>query len=325
MALARTTGGLAAPWRARFLLLTLAFALPFSQAFYSYMREPLRFEMRQSLVAALSTLQRAAVMAMLIVAAMAAPGRLSVLCGAALVAYALFALIWKAASKSVVSSAVAPMTLKVFWTKLGAVLAGTVLWIHLNGVLFQASQTFDLLALGWFIPDLSGIARYGIALKTANFFQIVPIALSSSLGIWLGKRMFAGESSRERRIVITSTAAMTLSCVALYAVGWFAAQPLLGLIGRGKITALTMDASVTQFRWLLAGVLILASTHPLSTYLMARQAASAFPGALLPWALGALAIYSVGLWARPTFSPPRSSASPFTAFSPYLRFPFSSG
>jgi hypothetical protein len=151
-----------------------------------------------------------------------------------------------------------------------AVFTGTVFWIHLTGVINQSIQTMDTLFLGVFQSDLGEIGRYSIALKAANFFQMLPVALVNPFAVYLGKKENS-ESIKERMMVLKISMGFACLCLALFCIGIFTAEPLIGFLAKGKLFGSDLQRTVSYFYWLLGSLLVLCVTYPLSTYLAARS------------------------------------------------------
>jgi O-antigen/teichoic acid export membrane protein len=273
----------------RFSLLALALAIPLSQALFGFLREPLRFEMRQKLVALLSALQRLALLAALLASARFFPGDTVVLMLSVVVVYALFGVIWALPSKS--HGLVEP---RQAWRKIVAVLGTTVLWIHVNGVILQSVQTLDTFFLNVFRTPLEDIGIYSIALKSANFFQAIPVALVNVFGVYLARKASETDQARERAIVVRAMLAFAALCCGLFGLGLLIEAPLLKFVGKTKIDGANLAEAILYFRWQLAGILLLAASHPLTTYFTARASLRAqFFKIFLPWIVASCATYAL--------------------------------
>lgn len=293
IALALTLVPQPADWGSRVALIVLAFALPLSQALYGFLREPLRFELKQEFVALIGAAQRLAVLGAVIVASRLFPGNVLALSALALLVYFTFGGVWAAAFRKLMRQMGErpEVSLGDAKSRLGVVLGGTVLWIHINGVITQSIQTLDTFALSLYRVDLAEIGRYGVALKAANFFQIIPVALVNSFGVYLGR----SESGKEGRLVwVFSLVFVALSALLLLG-GMAVEEPLIRFLGKGKMDSEAVTRTIEYFRWLLAGVLLQCASHPLSTYLGARSLLrQMFTHIFLPWFAFTAATY---VWA----------------------------
>lgn len=277
-------------WWTRASLLGFALALPLSQAFYGFLREPLRFEMKQHLVTLIGSTQRFALLCGVIFSTVFFPENTMVLCAIALGSYFIFAWVWSRANSLVLGPQSSSHSLKQTLHAVGKILSGTVIWIHLNGVLSQSIQTLDTFALGFFHLNLEEIGRYGVALKAANFFQLLPVALINSFGVYLGR--IQGNTAKERALVKKYLLLFALLSVGLFGFGLAIEAPLLTFLGKGKLTASQLVSTIDYFRWQLAGVLIFCAIFPVSTYLGARAPLrSMFFKVFLPWACFSSAVY----------------------------------
>lgn len=281
------------PWLARLSLLAFALALPFSQSFFSFLREPLRFEMQQATVAALSLLQRLLLLAAMWFAAKTRPGDVPFFIGSALATYLAAGVVWSIAARPYFK-ATDHLPSHPF-KRLSTIFFSVVIWVHINGVITQTVQTFDVFCLSLFKVDLTEIALYGIALKAANFFQILPIALASSFGIFLARHHGEQTEKQERRTVLKFTSYFVALGAVLFAFGMLVGEPLLAFLAKGKLEPGALARTLDYFKWQLAGVVILTSSYPMGTYVSAR---SSLPRSVahiaLPWAAFSAGLY---LWA----------------------------
>lgn len=185
----------------RYSLLVMAFLLPFSQSFFSFLREPLRFELKQHLVAILGMLQRMILIVFLVFAAFIWPNKSALLCMCGFMAYAVSGLMWSYSLKQTLPELTQNQFIvwdKKSWNRISEIFFSTVIWIHLSGVMTATIQTFDVFALGHFQVSLSEIGAYSVALKAANFFQILPVALANSFGVYLAHNGGGGKKSIQR-------------------------------------------------------------------------------------------------------------------------------
>lgn len=275
----------------RISILLLAFALPLSHSIYSYLRDPLRFEMKQHLVAVVGSLQRVAIIAAAFTSNVFFPSNVAAIAVSVLGTYFAFTFVWKIASKNVVE--LEPVPFKEVVKNSAAMLAGTAIWIHFNGIVYNITQTLDVLALNAQHVNLEEIGRYAIALKTANFFQMFPVAIVSSFGVYLGKRQHDPNHEKERQAVWQMTIAMVVLCVVFYLCGMFLSEPLLNFIGKNKISSADLVMTKNYFEWQLIGIMILCCSHPLTTFLGARTSLKKVTAeSLVPWIAVSYLIYT---------------------------------
>ena len=289
------------PYLVRLALIGLAFALPFSHSFYSFMREPLRFEMRQGLVAFLSVVQRVLLLVALLSVDHLWPGHLVVLVGAALGTYIVSGLLWRWAFRQHFADDIgrrvhAALDRSAQARRVWVVFSSIVFWVHVNGVISQSVQTLDVFFLSHFDTALSDIAVYSLALKAANFFQMLPIALASSFGIYLARSKVPDTlvgHSRERGLALKLASVFVVGSVAMLMGGLLVAEPLLSILGRGKLAdPVVLSQAKQYFGWQLAGVLLLGAGHPITTYMGARVALPPLVlRVALPWALLSTGIF----------------------------------
>ncbi len=264
-------------------LLAFAFALPFSQAFYGYMRETLRFEMKQKKVAMITALQRIFVLLAVVLAFIKFSGNAFYLSMFAILTYIVFAFVWKWGATGVIPAANVPVQESIH--RIRTILTSIVLWIHFTGVITQGIQTLDMLALHTMGIPLKDIGNYSIALKAANFFQFLPVALVNVYGVYLGK--FSGRNRSEvdeRKFVFRYSFYFILLSIFLFMIGIAIAEPLLSFLGKGKLEGSTLTQTTQYFYWMLAGTLIQCASYPLSAYLGARATPKKlFLNIFLPW------------------------------------------
>lgn len=293
-------------WSERLALVLLAFALPLSQAFYGFLREILRFEMKTRIVAVVSALQRAVLISGIVLIAWRYPHNAGAITKTALAIYVLFAFIWNAPVHRLFKQTArkpAP-TLRQYSKRFHSLFSSIVLWIHLNGVLTQFIQTLDTFFLGNLGVALKTVGLYSITLKAANFFQVLPVALVNPFGVYLGRNSSQKNEAHEHSVLLKMTAAFLLLSVLLFAGGTIFADPILVAIGRGKIDASNLAVARVFFFWQLAGVLLLCVSHPISTYLGARYPLRQMSTRVfLPWLACSALIYGLSayrggaLWA----------------------------
>ncbi len=278
------------PYSERVMLFIIAAALPLSQSYYGFLQAPLRFEMKQEVVTLISTMQRLVLLLALYLANLFAHGNVQILVTSALLVYLLFAIVWKKASQVVL------VPEKIHWNEsfglMKKFLFGTVIWIHINGVITGIVQTLDIYCLNLAKISMDEIGRYSIALKTANFFQILPIGLISTLGVYLGKMKNQNDIEKELELVQKLTLIFMALCFGLAYFGEMIADPLLYFIGKGKVTVVNIAQTREYFIWQLRGFMILASLYPLSTFLGARASLKELTGIVfVPWLFLSFWIY----------------------------------
>jgi hypothetical protein len=261
-----------APWTTRLAALAFAFALPLSQALYGIYRETLRFELKQVVIVALGSAQRLAVIAVIYFGARAFGGAIEPIAAAAIGAYLVFGVVWRESALRVLpwlKGRKVPME-KVI-ARARASLGSFVLWAHLNGAVLVGIQTLDVYFLSRTAVALPELAVYSIALKAANFFQLVPMPFVQAFGVYLGRRADRAESSREAaRLVVGATLAFALLGLGLWVGGRLLAEPILAFLARGKFSAAELARARDYFDWQLAGVACLTLSFAASTYLNAR-------------------------------------------------------
>ncbi|HRK01305.1 MAG TPA: oligosaccharide flippase family protein [Oligoflexia bacterium] len=279
-------------WTVRFAIVIFAFALPLSQAFYGFLREILRFELRTKWVALIGAVQRLVLIGAIIGVARLRPGDASAISGTAILIYVLFGWVWGVPLRGAFK--VSKENFGKYLQRMKAILSSTVLWIHLNGVMAQFIQTLDTFFLGNLGVALETVGVYSITLKSANFFQVLPVALVNPFGVYLGRNAGNASFLEEAKLLKKMILGFVTLCGSLYLFGHFFALEILNAVGRGKISVENVDLALTLFRWQLAGVLLLCVTHPLTTYIGARCSLKAISKEIfLPWLIVAAIIYGV--------------------------------
>lgn len=250
-------------------LMALAVAIPLSQASYGLMRESLRFELKQSVVTLVSISQK--LTAVVIVGIGLARGlELSLVVSAVIVSFALFGFVWRFSAATIEpwqQKAVA-RPLKARFLEIGKTLWHTVLWLHIMGMAIQIVPSMAPLWLHSRRVAIEEIALYSIALKAANFFQIVPLALMSVFAVYLARTR--ANARKELQLLGRSSLVFALLGFALFGFGCVIDTPLLSFLGKGKLDDAGLVRTASYFRWQLAGVVVLSMTYPLATYLTAR-------------------------------------------------------
>lgn len=279
-------------YSARVSLLGFAMALPLSQSFYGFMRDPMRFERQQHLVAIISSMQKICLIGAMVAAFFVFPGRMPVLFCSAMVVYVFFAFVWSKAARDAVPRA--RLSLGEFADRLKKIMRGTVIWIHINGVITGTVLTLDILMLNAVKADLEEIGRYSIALKVANFFQLVPMALANSFGVYLGKWQHAQNPRKEQKAMYALVAGFSLMCYALFRIAYHFGMPILDFIGKHKIAGDAFTRVMQYYYWQMFGLMIMAAVFPLSTYLGARASLKKITAWIfIPWFLFAAVVYRV--------------------------------
>lgn len=261
-------------WPTRFLLLLFAAALPLSHAAYGFFMEPLRFELHQKTIVVVSGLQRAVLLGILLVIQYGAPQNIVLLTSLAMGSYVLFGFAWALVFKKFrLAGMYAPCMEKLSFfgsfRAVGSRLWNTVLWIHLIGISLQTVQTLDIFWLNARNENLNEIGLYSIALKSANFFQFLPLALMNTFAIYLSRR--EGSATQDKKLTSSYVFIFLICSGALFLFGSWIGEPLLGFLAKGKLNGDSLQRTEFYFKWQLAGVLILCASYPLSTYLNARE------------------------------------------------------
>ncbi len=276
----------------RVSLLGFAMALPLSQSFYGFMRDPLRFERQQHLVAIISSIQKICLIGAMIAAFYLNPGNVPVLFGGAMAVYVMFAFVWAKAACNVVPRV--RQSIREFAGRLKKIMRGTVLWIHINGVITGTVLTLDILMLNAVKADLEEIGRYSIALKAANFFQLVPMSLANSFGVYLGKWQHSQNVEKERKAMYILVAGFSVMCFILFKIAYYFGMPILDFIGKHKITGDAFTRVMQYYYWQMFGLMLMSATFPLSTYLGARAPLKKITLYLfVPWFVFAGVVYRV--------------------------------
>lgn len=128
-------------------------------------------------------------------------------------------------------------------------LASFTLWSHLSGVIFGWAQTMDLFFLGVFGFAAREVGLYATVLKLGNFALALPIALTNSFSIWLGRRLH-GEASdgREQKELRRLSLLLFLLAIAQAVVLSILAPWILSLLSHGRWSPLEQRE---MWRWLI--------------------------------------------------------------------------
>ncbi len=274
----------------RFLLMLFAFALPLSQSIYAVFRDPMKFEMKQKWVTYITSIQKLLIVVGLVLAREKFQSSIEAIVGISMVVYFLMGLIWYFQSKKYITPA--KVSLSEAYVICKKLMTGTTLWIHINGVITSVVSTLDLFSLNLAKIPVEEIGRYGVATKSANFFQMIPMALINVFGVYLGKVQHEKNSQKEQKMTFEFSVAFLLLAALTLGLGAFVAEPLLSFIGKNKITPEEMQRVVQYYRWQLAGYMVMAASFPLSTYLGARSNLKKMTFQMfVPWIAISLIVY----------------------------------
>lgn len=253
----------------RFLLMLFAFALPLSQSIYAVFRDPLKFEMKQNWVTYITSIQKFLILFGLIISQKYFNSQVSAIVLISMTVYILIGVVWYLQSKKFVQHT--SVTIQDAYLEVTKLMKGTTLWIHINGVITSVVSTLDLFMLNIHSTRLDELARYGIATKSANFFQMIPIALINVFGVYLGKVQNEKNINKERKMMINLSFLFFFLAIATLMVGTFVGKPIIQFIGKNKILENDLLNVLVYFKWQLAGYMMMAASFPISTYLGARS------------------------------------------------------
>ena len=279
----------------RLAAMALAFALPLAQALYGIYREPLRFELKAGTVVLVNGAQRLFIIAAVWAAGHFYGGAIEQTAAAAILVYLAFGFVWAAVSRHELPQ-LKPVNVSLSQAlpRIGTVLTESVIWLHLSGSILSAVQTLDVYFLSRTQIGLSEIAIYSIALKAANFLQIMALPLTQAFGVYLGRRAgrapTTGSSGgrfgnlTEKQMAWLALAAFSAMALIMCLVGFEFAQPILGFLTRGKFGTLELGRAEGYFRWMLAGVAISTLCFAHGTYIGSRgNIRGLVLVVLLPW------------------------------------------
>jgi O-antigen/teichoic acid export membrane protein len=271
-----------------FFAIALAFVLPLAPSLYGIYREPLRFELRQVLIACVTALQKISFIAAIYFLSKTQAGAIQPVSVAILVLAAVFALVWSVtARRALALKAISGTGLGQVWEALPGIqkaLIGTVIWMHINGALTGAVQTLDVYFLSHNKVPLSEIALYSLALKAANFFQIAIIPFSQVLGVYFASKVDYRNPAQVRGALVIGTALFAVVAAAVFGAGHVLAEPILVFLAKGKFAAPEIARGVEYFRWLLGGICVLSLCYVQGIYLNNRGKLKVMTMAIFaPW------------------------------------------
>lgn len=280
----------------KWMLVILAFSLPVSQSVFNNAREPLRFELKQKTVTYFSLIQRIITISFLFFVFYYfkqeenSQKKIVILVLGMLFIYFIFYFVWYGLLKNYIKLKYYNFLLAIKDSL--KTIKKEVLFLHLNGVLFSVVQTIDVLCLKQASISFDEIGRYSLALKTANFFQVISYAVVATFSVYLGRKSHDSKVSDEiKKTKILSFYNMGFAFL-LFIFSFFVAEPVLSFIGKGKITGVELMVTKSYFIYLVAGVLALSATHPISTLLQARyDLKEALKKIYIPWLVLSYLIY----------------------------------
>lgn len=94
-------------------------------------------------------------------------------------------------------------------------------------------------------------------------------------------------------LVVRYSCFFALLSALLLSLGFVFEESILTFVGRSKVNGTNLVRTVTYFRWQLAGIVLLCSSYPLSTYLgMRANLKSMFFRVFVPWLFSSVLIYA---------------------------------
>ena len=285
----------------RFLLMLFAFALPLSQSIYAVFRDPLKFEMKQNWVTYLTAIQKLLILVGLYISQKYFNAEVAAIVLVSMCVYILMGAVWYIQSKKFVSHS--SVSFKVAFSEVSHLMKGTTLWIHINGVITSVVSTLDLFMLNFHKLPLDELARYGIATKSANFFQMIPIALINVFGVYLGKVQSEKNYIKERNLMLKLSGLFLILALITLMFGAFVGKPLIQFIGKNKVQENDLINVLVYYKWQLAGYMMMAASFPLSTYLGARSNLRKMTYYLfIPWVCLSALTYYIAASVSPIWS-----------------------
>jgi O-antigen/teichoic acid export membrane protein len=285
----------------RIAAMSLAFALPLAQMLYGLYRETLRFELKQESIVLISAAQRLTSIVAVYFTGVRFHGAIEPIALVALAIYLLFGFVWAGAARILLPN-LKPVRLSFSESlpRIRKSLTETILWIHFTGAILGAVATLDVYFLSRSGISLGEIAFYSIALKAANFFQIIPVPFTQAFGVYLGRTAAEKNPKRERRIVCLGFAGLAVLGVFMLALGWPLSLPILKFLSKGKFSAEQLVHAVEYFRWMLGGVALLALCSAHGNYLLSRGNVKGLTlFVMLPWLGFSIVLYSVAAHLDP--------------------------
>lgn len=280
------------PYSLKLAALLLALALPFSQALYGVFRESLRFEQQQTKVVYITLAQKIGLIAS--VAVLYWLQQPLIFIGSALSILLLFYFVWQRTAHKTIAAfqTLPPTALSSLYQKILYDFKDSVLWIHLVGASMAAVQSLDVYFLAKNSTiNLEQLALYSLALKAANFFQIIPLAITQALGVWLGRNP---KNSQQEFKTVHQTFLVFLICALLV---WLFAQglalPFLSFLAHHRFNDQALTLAQNYFNAILVGVLLQTLAFAHGTFLTSRSSVQPlFMKVFLPWSLLSILIYA---------------------------------
>lgn len=289
---AAAVAGFELSYRAKLAAVTLALVLPLSQSLYGIYRETLRFELHMKAVMILNGLQKSAFLAVAFAACLWGGGSVEAVAPGLLATAFLFAGLWYGLLRHCVPAIKDKSATAGAAPTVMGILKDAVIWMHINGTITAAIQTLDVYFLSRSGTPLAEIALYSVALKAANFFQILPMPFAQLFTVYLGRKVQGEGEAGKRRMVWVFSLGLLAMVVAMMALGMAVAEPLLAFLARGKFSAEELARGAAYFRYMLAGVCIYILCFPAAAYLNYRSNLKVLMGAVfLPWFAFSLVVY----------------------------------
>ncbi len=290
----------------RLFALVWAFSLALGPQIAGADREYLRLGLRLKELNAISLWQKVSLLGGTAAAAVALPGRMEALAGAALFSVLSSALLarWRVrvclriegADGEALRGRRGPPVLATLADSLGTF----SIWNHFLGVIANWIQTLDLFFLGVFQASLQLPARelglYAATLKLAGFSQALPLALSNLFSVRLGRASADDRVARQAELglVVRSTAWLGGAAIVQGALILALAPWAIGVLSHGRWTEEEQTRMVGWFGWVLCGAVLLTLTYIPASWLVIRgRIRAVFFAVSLPWLAFSLGIYGV--------------------------------
>ncbi|MBI3534118.1 MAG: hypothetical protein HY072_01350 [Deltaproteobacteria bacterium] len=165
-------------------------------------------------------------------------------------------------------------------------------WQHLSGIIQNWVQTMDLFVLGIFGFPIRTVGLYAAILKLANFSYMIPMTLSNTFLVWIGRRSKEA-LEQEKKILSRGTVWLIMTNILQFFLFLILAPFIIKIFSHGRWSGEEQSLMFNWIKWILGGAVLFSSCFLFSSWLMVRDNVyKVFIKIYLPWGVASLVVYS---------------------------------